>query len=84
MILMGMRTKTRRARARELLDKVGLAGRAHHKPNELSAGRCSGGIARALANERSSSWPTSRQGISTPIGNEILALFRTSGNRATP
>lgn len=39
-------------RARELLEKVGLAHRGHHLPNELSGGECQRvAIARALASD---------------------------------
>ncbi|OGD19448.1 MAG: macrolide ABC transporter ATP-binding protein [Candidatus Aminicenantes bacterium RBG_16_63_16] len=77
MILMGMRTRTRRARALELLEKIGLAGRAHHKPNELSGGEMQRvAIARALANEPKlilADEPTGN--LDTRSGDEILALF---------
>ena len=50
LILCGMKEKFRQARAKELLDRVGLSDRMHHKPAELSGGQCQRvAIARALS-----------------------------------
>ncbi len=47
----GLRAAARRTRARDLLDAVGLAARAAHRPAALSGGECQRvAIARALAN----------------------------------
>ena len=48
----GNRAEQRRARACELLKRVGLGNRMHHKPAQLSFGQMQRvGIARALANK---------------------------------
>ncbi len=77
MIFMGMRAKSRKSRAMELLDKVGLKGRAHHKPSELSGGEMQRvAIARSLANNPRlilADEPTGN--LDTKSGDEILAIF---------
>src|ERR1700709_310460 len=54
LIYAGAGKKEREERAREMLKKVGLSDRGHHKPNELSGGQSQRvAIARALINNPS-------------------------------
>lgn len=77
MLFKGIKAKIRKARALELLDKVGLGGRAHHKPSELSGGEMQRvALARSLANNPRlilADEPTGN--LDTKSGDEILAIF---------
>jgi putative ABC transport system ATP-binding protein len=81
----GVRRPERQARARELLDFVGLGHRAEHRATQLSGGEMQRvAIARALANRPAvvlADEPTGELDAAT--GQEILGLFRRLNRSGT-
>jgi len=77
LIYAGVGKKDRREKALEVIEKVGLTDRMHHKPNEMSGGqRQRVAIARALVNHPSiilADEPTGN--LDSKTGAEIMTLF---------
>jgi putative ABC transport system ATP-binding protein len=78
MLYAGVARDARDARARSILEQVGLAARMNHKPNELSGGQQQRvAIARALANEAPllmADEPTGNLDSASSV--EIMTLFQ--------
>ena len=79
MVYGGVSPAERRARAAELLDRIGLGSRLTHRPNQLSGGQQQRvAIARALANEPSlllADEPTGA--LDQATGQDVLGLFES-------
>ncbi len=77
LVYAGLPRKQRRDMAMEVIVKVGLEERSHHKPNELSGGQCQRvAIARALVNNPSiilADEPTGNLDSKTSV--EIMDIF---------
>jgi putative ABC transport system ATP-binding protein len=85
LVYAGIGKRERQERAMAVLEKVGLADRSHHKPNEMSGGQCQRvAIARALINNPSlilADEPTGN--LDSKTSDEIMDIFgkiQSSGN----
>ena len=74
----GLSRRARRARVEELLARVGLADRGHHKPTELSGGQMQRvAVARAMAMDPDlvlADEPTGN--LDTESGGDVMTLFQ--------
>src|SRR2546423_5152888 len=89
LVYAGMPRKQRTAKALEVLEKVNLADRSHHKPNEMSGGQNQRvAIARALVNDPSmilADEPTGN--LDSKTSYEIMDIFgkiHQGGNTVAP
>src|SRR3989441_2967318 len=87
LLVAGVAPKEARGRAEEILDAVGLAEFARHKPSELSAGQQQRvAVARALANRPAIVWADEPTGnLDSDTSAQIMQLLHemNRGNRQT-
>ncbi|PGZ95366.1 macrolide ABC transporter ATP-binding protein [Bacillus pseudomycoides] len=81
----GMKKAERRQRALEALEKVGLAERVHHLPNELSGGQKQRvAIARAIANNPTFIMADEPTGaLDTKSGEQVMNIFTQLNKEGT-
>jgi putative ABC transport system ATP-binding protein len=77
MLISGVSSRKARKRALEMLERVGLADRAQHRPAELSGGqRQRVTIARALINEPAIIWADEPTGnLDSEAANDVMDLL---------
>jgi len=77
LIYAGVKRNERTKKAEQMLDKIGLKDRIHHRPNELSGGECQRvAIARALVNNPKVIFADEPTGnLDSKTGAEIMELF---------
>ena len=82
LVYAGIKEKERKMRAKDILSKVGLEDKLHHRPNQLSGGQQQRvAIARALVTEPSvllADEPTGA--LDQKTGKQIMELFREINN----
>jgi putative ABC transport system ATP-binding protein len=77
LVYAGVKSRERVQKAQQMLEKIGLADRMYHKPNEMSGGECQRvAIARSLVNSPKVIFADEPTGnLDSKTGGEIMALF---------